>query len=322
MDGATTPAGPMPRARMSTDIATRPGPDVGPGRRMSVFIQAARPRQWSKNVLVLAAPAAAGVLGRDDVLVAVLVMVVAFCLLASAGYLVNDALDAEEDRLHPRKRLRPVASGALPRNAAVLFAAIGFAAGLGLCAAVGWDALGVGLAYVTLTLTYSLWLKREPVVEMLFLAGAFVLRAAAGGAAAQVRLSGWFVVVVSFGALFVVAGKRQGELSSVGADAGTRGALTRYPLTYLRYLWMMSSTVAVSAYCLWAFSQASVHSADRMWLEASIAPFTFGVVKYALLIEEGGGGAPEEVFLRDRGLQLAGIVWVGLYMTGVYVIGV
>ena len=308
---------------MTTDLDAGRRPARRTGLRLlRVALDAARPRQWLKNVLVLAAPAAAGVLDREEVLARVLVVVVAFCLIASSGYLVNDVVDAERDRLHPRKRLRPVAAGDLSRQAALLLAAIGFAAGLALCAAVSAHVLALALTYAALTLCYSLWLKREPVIEMFLLAGAFVLRAAAGGAAAHVHLSGWFVVVVSFGALFVVAGKRHGELVAVGSDAMTRGTLAHYPLNFLRYLWMMSSTIAVSAYCVWAFSQVSPHASDRPWLEASIAPFTLGVVRYALLIEEGRGGAPTEVFLRDRVLQLAGLTWIGIYLTGVYAIGV
>ncbi len=116
-----------------------------------LLLDAARPRQWAKNVLVLAAPAAAGVLGRDDVLGRVLVVVMAFCMLASGGYLVNDAVDAERDRRHPRKRLRPVAAGAISRPTALIVGAVLFVAGLGLCLAVGVQVLIVGAAYVALT---------------------------------------------------------------------------------------------------------------------------------------------------------------------------
>jgi decaprenyl-phosphate phosphoribosyltransferase len=154
------------------------------------------------------------------------------------------------------------------------------------------------------------------------IAGAFVLRAAAGGAAAGVHLSRWFIVVVSFGALFVAAGKRHAEAAEVGVGNGaTRTALGGYPLAYLRYVWTMSSTVAIAAYCLWAFAQTPPHHADRRWLELSILPFVLGVLRYALLVEEGRGGAPEELFLQDRVLQLLALCWALVFLSAIYLLG-
>jgi decaprenyl-phosphate phosphoribosyltransferase len=128
-------------------------------------------------------------------------------------------------------------------------------------------------------------------------------------------------VVVSFGALFVVAGKRHAEHVAVGAGNGrTRSALGGYPLGYLRYVWRMSSTLVIAAYCLWALTQTPA-LASRGWLEVSILPFVLGVLRYALLVEEGSGGAPEELFLRDRGLQLVALAWALIFCCAIYLVG-
>jgi decaprenyl-phosphate phosphoribosyltransferase len=293
-----------------------------PGVDPRSLVRAARPRQWVKNVLVLAAPAAAGVLGRTEVLGHVALAFAAFCLLTGGGYLLNDAADVAHDRQHPRRRLRPVAAGAVSVRCAVAVGLSGMAAGLLVAALVNVRCLEIAAGYAAVTVTYSLWLKRQRVLEMAVLACAFVLRAAAGGAAAGVHLSRWFIVVVSFGALFLAAGKRHGEVAEVGAGNGaTRAALAGYPLAYLRYVWGMSSTVAIAAYCLWAFAQTPPHHADRTWLELTILPFVLGVLRYALLVEQGHGGAPEELFLRDRLLQLLALAWALIFLCAIYVLG-
>ncbi len=281
----------------------------------------ARPRQWTKNILILAAPAAAGLLGHGNVIGRLCITIVAFCLLSSGGYLINDALDVDHDRAHPRKRLRPIAAGVVPRTLAFVVGTLMFLGGFALAGSMGWWVLGIAVAYVVLTVSYSMLLKHEPVVEMIILAAAFVLRAAAGAATAGITLSPWFTIVVSFGALMMVAGKRQAEASGLGSGASmTRRVLTRYPPGFLRFVWMMSATITVTGYCLWALVPTASPEIDSPWPELSVIPFVVGILRYALLIESGVGEAPEEVFLTDRVLQIAGALWVGLYLTGVYVV--
>jgi decaprenyl-phosphate phosphoribosyltransferase len=182
-----------------------------------------RPKQWLKNLLVIAAAAAAGALGHDDVPVRVCLAFAAFCMLASGIYAINDVRDVAEDRRHPRKRHRPVAAGEIkPRTAAV--AGTGsILAGLILSTAVQPLLGAVALGYVALTITYTIVLRHVVVLDIVAIAGGFVLRAIGGGVAAPVGLSHWFLLVVTFSAVLVAAGKRYGELlrSSRQAAAGS-----------------------------------------------------------------------------------------------------
>jgi decaprenyl-phosphate phosphoribosyltransferase len=234
-------------APIAAPAGRRAGPEVEPaplrrdlGWRRSPaarFLALTRPRQWVKNLLVVAAPAAAGVLVRDDVPWRVAGAFVAFCLLASATYVVNDVRDAPEDRAHPRKRHRPVAAGEIRPEPALLAAGGLMLAGLGLCLLVRPLLLVVGAGYAAVTLTYTLFWRRIAFADVGAIAAGFVLRAVAGGVAAPVPLSRSFVLVVTFGAVFVAAGKRHAELVRAGAAPGGRGVLGVYTAVRLRQVW-------------------------------------------------------------------------------------
>ncbi len=297
-----------------TEPAAPPRPGLAVG-----LIRTARPRQWAKNVLIFAAPFAAGIIGHEDVWWRLVVTFVAFCALSSGGYFFNDALDVERDRSHPRKRHRPIAAGAVPVGIAYVAGTLLFAIGFGLAGWMGGEVALVALAYVALTVSYSYWLKHEPVVEMVLLAVAFVLRAAAGGEAVGVALSPWFTVVVSFGALLVVAGKRYAEQTAHDVTATqTRQVLERYPDGFLRFVWAMAATITVAGYCLWALLPGKGPHIPAPWPAISVIPFVVGILRYAMLLESGRGEAPEDVFLRDRILQLSGVIWVAIYAVGLY----
>jgi decaprenyl-phosphate phosphoribosyltransferase len=283
------------------------------------LVKALRPKQWIKSVLVLAAPAAAGMLGNGSVLFHTLVALVGFSLCASGGYLINDAADVEQDRRHPKKRHRPIAAGIVPANLARVVGVLlvlGTIAGGALLA--DWR-LGLVLAiYVALTFSYSWWLKHMPVVELMVVAGFFLLRPIAGAAATGVPMSQWFLIVASFGSLYMVAGKRTAEVTDLGEDASAhRKSLSAYPASYLRQTELMAATVTLLAYCLWAFERAAPNGFP--WYQLSIVPITFGLLRYQLLLERGHGGAPEEAVLGDRQLLAAGLVWAVLFALGIYV---
>ncbi|MEW9547206.1 decaprenyl-phosphate phosphoribosyltransferase [Nonomuraea sp. NPDC050783] len=278
------------------------------------LVRACRPKQWVKNVLVVAAPGAAGVLltPRGGLLTAV--AFAALCLAASGTYLINDAADAEADRAHPVKRLRPVAAGLVPVRAAaalgVLLVLGGIAAGLlagpGPAAVVG--------GYVALTTAYTFRLKHLAVLDLLGVAAGFVIRAVAGAVAVGVPISIWFYVVVSLGSLFVVAGKRAGELRHAGT--GSRATLTAYSAGYLGHVQAMSSGAMIVTYSLWVFQ---LHDGVGLaLLSLSIVPFIAVVLRYALLVDNGHGEAPEELLFRDRQLLITGLVLVGLLVAGTY----
>jgi decaprenyl-phosphate phosphoribosyltransferase len=297
---------------------TEPAParaETSQPRTLRVLLRACRPRQWSKNLLLLAAPSAAGVIavpvvGRD-----VAVAIVAFCLLSSATYLLNDVRDRDQDRLHPRKRDRPVAAGQLsPRAALGLAAALGVC-GLALAAAVRLELAAVGCAYLALTATYSLWWRRIILLDIGAVAGCFVVRAVAGGVAADVPLSRWFLVVTSCCAVFVVAGKRHAELVDGARPALTRVALRRYSSSVLRAVLAAAAGGALVAYAVWAFRRPE----HGPWYELSIVPFVIWLGRYGALLRRGEGEAPEELILHDWTLLLLSLAWTVLFLCGIYV---
>ena len=282
------------------------------------ILRALRPKQWLKNVLVAAAPGAAGVLTEGDVLVDVALAFVAFCMVSSATYLLNDARDVEADRMHPRKRFRAIAAGTVPVRLAVALAAVLLLGGLAVAYAVRVELLVVAAGYVTLTTAYTLWLKHVEVVDIVAIASGFIMRAVAGGAAVDVPLSRWFIIVASFGSLFIVAGKRHGEHIDLDESRGeVRATLAGYSRDYLKYVWTMASGVTIAAYCLWAFEMAPRDEAVPLY-ELSIVPFVTFMLRYAQLLEAGHGEAPEDVVLGDRVLQALAAVWIALFGAGVY----
>ena len=277
------------------------------------MLRSMRPRQWTKNLLVVAAPLAAGDLGDPGVLGPTVLAFLAFCLASSATYLVNDCADVEADRLHPRKRTRPIAAGELSVRAAVGVAVVLFVLGVGLAALTRWEFVLLLLAYVALTLGYSLWLKHEPVLDLATVAAGFLMRAVAGGLAAAIPISDWFLMVAGFGSLFIVAGKRYSELHTLGSEAGTRRSLVRYTDSYLRFVWSIAAAVTITAYCLWAFENAS--ETGIPWHTLSILPFVVGLLRYAVDID--AGKAAEDIVWGDRLLQGIGVVWVVVLSLGV-----
>ncbi|MDQ3146211.1 MAG: decaprenyl-phosphate phosphoribosyltransferase [Actinomycetota bacterium] len=293
--------------------------DVGATALMGGLVRLARPRQWAKNVLVFAAPGAAGVLTEVDELGATFVAFVAFCLAASGTYYLNDASDVDADRQHPVKRLRPVASGLVPVPTARLLGMSLIACGIVLGFATGsWQLPAVVAGYVILTTSYTVWLKHIAVVDIAAVAAGFVARALAGAAATQVEVSDWFLIVASFGSLFMVAGKRSAELHESAGDTGTRAVLGSYSAEFLNSVRSLATGVTVVAYVLWAFERAEL-AGEFPWYELSIIPFVLALLRYALRIDAGAGGAPEDVVLGDRPLQVLGLVWAVAFGLGVYV---
>ena len=296
----------------AADLAARPS-------RLPAAVRAMRPRQWVKNALVVTAPLAAGALNRPDVVLNSALAFVAFSLTSATVYLVNDVRDVEEDRLHPRKRFRPIAAGELAPRTALVLAAITGVLGLGLGFWVAVP-LGVTLAvYVVLQVLYSAFLKHLPVVDLAMVSSGFLLRAiAGGGVASAIPLSQWFLLVAAFGSFFMVAGKRYSELKSLGSAGGTRRSLSRYSESYLRFAWMLAAVMVLISYSLWAFENRAVGLYAIPWTAISIAPFTLGLLQYALEVDSGQAGEPEDVVLHDRVLQAIGVVWLVVISVAVF----
>jgi decaprenyl-phosphate phosphoribosyltransferase len=300
----------------------------------AAVVRTARPRQWVKNVLVLAAPGAAGVLTHGQALGRSLLAFALFCLASSGTYFVNDAADADADRLHPTKRNRPIAAGALGVGPAVAIGLVAMVASIVIAVAAGRSKLAVVIAvYIGVTLAYSVWLKHQPIFDIAAVAAGFVLRAIAGGVAAGVPLSNWFLIVASSGSMLMVTGKRHAEHVELGDSRGEhRATLAAYSLPFLRFVRSVSSSVAMTAYFLWAFEKAgsatalvalqshTQHSAHgALWFELSVIPFALAILRYVLLLDAGQGGAPEEIVLGDRTLQILGVALVAMFGIGIYV---
>jgi decaprenyl-phosphate phosphoribosyltransferase len=282
-------------------------------------LKEARPSQWTKNVLVFSAPAALGVLNEWSSLGKTLVVFLAFCLVASGTYYWNDIMDVEQDRLHPKKRNRPIASGAVPLPAARVVGSVLLLTGPALAYAVRPAAGGIIALYAFLTIGYSTWWKHIPVLDLALVASGFVLRAMVGAAATQTPMSTWFVLCITFGSFFIVTGKRFAELLELGDKATlTRASLKAYSLTYLRQLLVVSCTATVVTYCIWAFENAAIAQESITFNGLSIVPMVLALLRYLLVLENGGGGAPEDVFFNDRWIQAYGAVWVVVYGLAVY----
>ena len=280
----------------------------------------ARPKQWLKNVLVFAAPGAAGVLDDVDALVPTLVAFVALSLVASGTYFWNDVIDVEADRRHPTKSRRPVAAGDVSISLAKAVGTLAVAIGLALAFLVDWRA-GVAVSvYVAITVSYTAGLKKIAVVDLMAVASLFVVRAVAGAVAADVPMSTWFLLCTSFGSLFIVTGKRYAELREMGDDARTtRSTLGQYTVEYLRSILTVAIGATLVAYCIWAFETKEISDITWPFYELSIVPMFAALMRYALMIERGEGSAPEEIFFRDRTIQIMGLVWVVIFGIGVYV---
>ncbi len=284
------------------------------------LLKEARPRQWVKNVLVFAAPGAAGVLTHAQPLVRSLVVFVAFCMASAGTYYWNDILDVEADRVHTSKRFRPIASGLVPLATARVVGTVLLIGGPALAFTTRWQAGVACLTYVVLTTTYSAVWKHIAVVDLIAVAAGFVVRAVAGAAATGVPMSSWFVLVTSFGALFVVTGKRYAELREHGdAPSSARTTLDDYSLGFLRIVLSVSCGATLVAYCIWAFEANDMADSSLPIYQLSIVPMLTALLRYLLILEQGHGAAPEEIFIADRTLQILGLIWVVVFATGVYI---
>lgn len=267
-----------------------------PATRAAALAAGLRVRQWTKNLLLFAGLLFAAKLDDATRWEQALAAFAAYCLASSAAYLVNDVLDAPQDRLHPTKRLRPVASGALPPGLALAAAGGLLLTAVAVAGGLGGGSLGFLLAFVALQLTYSLALKRVPFVDALAIAALFVIRAAAGAEAIGVRISPWLLACTALLALFLALAKRRGELLLVHADATPgRAALAGYPPGLLDRLVGGAAVAAAAAYAVYAFT-----AHDSVELAATIPFVAFALARYRrLTVRDGSGEEPDRLLLSD-----------------------
>ena len=293
-------------------------PVAGPPTNLFAgVVKAIRPRQWVKNLLVFAAPLAAlGSLANDaaydyrSVIVKVAIAFVVFSLGASCIYLINDARDVEADRAHPTKRNRPIAAGVVPVPLAYGLAIVLGVVSLGVAWLVTPNLALVMAIYIAVQLAYCFGLKHQAVLDICIVSSGFLIRAIAGGVAANIPLSQWFLLVMAFGSLFMAAGKRYAELQlAERTGAKIRKSLESYTSTYLRFVWTLSATAVVLCYGLWAFERD--RQAGGSLFAISMVPFTIAILRYAVDVDGGLAGEPEDIALRDRVLQLLAVAWIG-----------
>lgn len=289
---------------------------------MPAWLRLLRPYQYTKNILVFAAPVAAGRIADARTFGLTCAAFGVFCIVASAGYVTNDLLDIEADRRHPRKRFRPLASGEISAHAAKGLLLCLTTAALVTALALGWGFFLVIVLYATISGCYSRYIKNVPWVELASVSSGFVLRAVAGAFATSTPLSTWFVLVVSFGALLLIVGKRLGELLAGGVDRRTRAVLVHYRLGRLRMASVVAAVGTIGGYLAWSISEA-VHRANGSFgvglLRSTLIPFAVAVSRYLTLSWNGVGEAPEVLIFKDRVVVGAGFLWMLLYASGLYV---
>jgi len=270
------------------------------------MVRVLRPRQWTKNVLVFPALLFSYRFEELAGWAEAWLAFASFCFLSSAGYLINDIRDREADRLHPTKRLRPVAVGTLPVRLAVLEALVAAALGFGLAAALGRDFLLVALLYVATTLSYSVVFKHVVILDVMFLTAGFLWRAVAGAVAIQVTISPWLLLCASFGALFLGFNKRRGEIASLGEDAvNHRPNLADYNPEVLRDFQSITTNGTILSYALY-----TVLGSPTEWLLVTLPLVLYGVFRYTWLVDRGEGAAPDEILFRDRPILLTVILYM------------
>jgi 4-hydroxybenzoate polyprenyltransferase len=283
-----------------------------------------RPGQWTKNLIVLAGVVFAHEMRVPQQLQRALGAMLLFCLLSSAGYVLNDLKDREPDRLHPRKQQRPIASGRLSVG-------IGWGVAVGLAAAglIGAFALGRGLgqvatAYFAASLLYTLALKRLVLLDVMTIALCFVLRAVAGVVALQPRpqLSPWLLVCTFFLALFLAVGKRRHERLTLTEQAGRhRATLSEYSPQLLDQLVPVVTGATILTYAIYTISPATPGRAPSAGMVLTIPFVTYGVFRYLYLVyHKGSGGAPSELLLRDLPLLIDVALW-GAVILGLLYLG-
>jgi decaprenyl-phosphate phosphoribosyltransferase len=287
-------------------------------RWLPAAIRTTRPRQWPKNLLVFAAPLAAGSLGRDHGFDYALLAMFAFAWASSAVYLVNDVVDVERDRRHPVKRNRPIASGALPERHAIVLAVLAtvFAVGAGVAIREPLLVLTI-VVYLGESFLYSFWLKHVPFVEMVLVATGFLLRVLGGAAATHVILSIWFLLVCSLGALGVAIAKRYTELTSLGDDALRHRPVMRwYRPGMLRVGQLIVGLGMLATYLMWAANETT---AARPWHLLSALPLAAALIRFGVLTARQTVRPVEDLIMRDAIMLCFEVAWLLLFCVGLYV---
>jgi len=270
-----------------------------------------RPKQWTKNFLVFAGLIFAPKLRDPDAVKSAVLAFIVFCVLSSVVYLVNDVQDREADRLHPQKRLRPIASGALAPTTALTAALVLGAVGLAGAFAINVEFGITSVLYLVLQVSYSMWLKHLVILDALALSGGFVLRAIGGAVAINVAFSNWLLLMTLLGALFIGFSKRRAEIVALADDAtGHRRILAEYSPYLLDQMIGVVTSSTVLAYAFYTMSPETEAHFGTKRLAYTIPFIIYGIFRYLYLVHQReGGGNPSELLVTDRPLLACGALW-------------
>ena len=292
-----------------TSVINVPDPSPGPRGRLIGLALSSRPRQWPKNLLVLAAVLFSGEYHNGSSLLAAVAAAAIFTLATAGLYLLNDAIDAPRDREHPVKRRRPVATGVVPGGVAVAVGLVFCAAALTLATVLAWPFAAALAVYLGLQVGYSLLLKHLVILDLLAIAIGFVLRAVAGALVIEVPVSPWLYTCTFLLALFLAVGKRWAELGGEARSSAARPVLDRYTPEFLRTLVVIAAAATPLSYALYTFSAPNLPANHLMMLTIPIV--LYGILRYVYLLQnDGSGEEPERVLLGDPGILASVVVWV------------
>lgn len=270
-----------------------------------------RPTQWLKNLMLFFPPFLAGQILLPGVVTKGAVPFSAFCLVSSAGYIFNDLLDRKRDIHHPKKRFRPIPSGAVSLSGATIFSAFLLFSGLLLSYLISHRFLLLLACYAVISISYSLFLKSLSVVDLFCISAGFLIRLQAGGELFQIPISPWLFLTVFLLAIFLSTGKRVSELRSLGNMAGEhRASLTLYPHGFLDATMYMTSAAVLVTYAMYALNKQA--------LIYSVPLCLFGLLRYIFRVTSGKSGDPTESLLKDPGLFVAGLLWVSMVFWSIY----
>lgn len=301
---------------------------------MLALIEALRPTQWIKNLNLFAAAILAGKVFEPITFIQSTIAFITFCLLSSSSYLVNDLADIKNDRLHPAKKLRPLARGDVTQETALFTAAVLLITGLGLAFSINQSFFYISLLFIVLQYFYSFVFKKKAVIDIIGIAFFFILRAFAGEIATGYHLPIWIMLTVIFLSLFIASGKRRSELSNSGRTS--RQALNGYGKSLLSFYVTMFAVCTLISYAMFTFLaqplqfDGQLHNfllenypsvLDRKWYMITLLPVIFGIMRYGQIIFElSGGERPERIVTTDIPLIFSVLVWGLMMMSILYVI--
>jgi 4-hydroxybenzoate polyprenyltransferase len=281
--------------------------------KLRVFFSLLRARQWLKNLMLFFAPFFGGTLFTGAPASRLLPPFGVFCLVSSATYICNDVFDQQNDRHHPDKRTRAIASGKISIPSALFFAAFLLISSLLIAWKISGMFLAITIAYVALSLAYSVKLKEIILLDIFCISAGFLLRLQAGGVAFNVTISEWLFTSVFLLSIFLSTGKRLAEKLHLGEDARYhRKTLIAYPKSFLEGTMYMSGSSVLVTYAMYVISR---HSPLLLY---SVPLSCFGLLRYILRVQSGKGGDPTESLIRDVSLLIVGVVWVALVGWGIY----